>query len=444
MGASSFEDLAAEGLAMALHECLKRADLERLCSKLGIEFPGHRLAAVDGVELAFALTDAVLNRKPGHELVGAEIGRVLAPALERVASLEPAEIRRRLGDLARELRPGVLFVSLSLDPRRAVSKLATRVPDAVDAPREEAPPADVPPAVRTWVCSIARRADALEARVEELKRDVAARDEKLAAAHGRTERLERELAEARGESQRLAEAARALRTDDRERRKLEHELAGARRDAEGLRPAAAERDALKGDVERLRAELAEARSAVEAARAKRPEEPRPRPSAPPRPPDATRAALVVDGQSLYFEARERGGRADFARFRDAAPSGVPVARAVIYIAEVPTVDASHFRKRLAAAGYDVRAVPVPSRDGGRRVPDEHTVRLLAQEIRDAAARYRTVLVATHCTALAAAMAEARAAGASVRLLAFADTVAAVLRESAEEVVDVGAAFLIAR
>jgi hypothetical protein len=172
---------------------------------------------------------------------------------ERLSRLSPADVKAQLPDLAKEFPPGALAVALEIDARRAVRKLAKRVDDALDAPHV---PEEAPRVARAWVAAIARRADELEARVESLKQEIAARDEKLAAAHRQAERLERELEGARGEAERLQEAARAARADDRDRRKLEHELEELRREAESLRRAGAERDALARDLERLRAQAA--------------------------------------------------------------------------------------------------------------------------------------------------------------------------------------------
>jgi len=248
-----FEGLDADTLAMIIHDVLRRADLERTCAKLGLEWPGHRLSAIESVDLAYALADVVMNREDGHELVSDRIARALEPVCERLAALSPADVKARLPDLAKEFPPGALAVALEVDPRRAVRKLAKRVDDAADA---RSVPEEAPRAARVWVAAIARRADELEARVENLKQEIAARDEKLAAAHRQVERLQRELDGARAETERLQEAARAARTEDRDRRKMEHELAELRREAESLRRAGAERDAVMRDLERLRAQTA--------------------------------------------------------------------------------------------------------------------------------------------------------------------------------------------
>jgi len=433
-----------------IHECFSRSELERLAGKAGLEYPGYRLSAVDSLELAFALAEGVADGEAGSEVVRKGLLRVLEPILEAVRRHDPKELKRMVDGpwaFGAEYRPGALALVLAMDARKEVRKLSQRVlrKASPPCPTPEAP-ARAPLAAKAWAGSLARRAEILETRVEELKRELAEQGVKLSAARAELEPLREKLARAEVQAERVEEESRLRRAAERESQSLRHEIAELRRELESLRSLGGERDAVRRTLQEREAEIARLRSELESL-SRRPgvrnvpdtAKDTARPASPSR--DASRAGLVVDAQSLYFAARQRGARLEYSRLRGGIPEGLGLGRAIVCYGEVPGVDTRPFRERLSALGYEVHPVPAPPREQGRHQPDERALRILAGCVRDAANRYGTVVVATQYAGLAGAMAEARAAGARVRLLALVEDLAPELRAAADEVVPLAPDFI---
>ncbi|MEK7766202.1 MAG: hypothetical protein AAB368_08190, partial [bacterium] len=333
---------------MILMDALTPDQLRELSGRLGIQWPGTRSSTVTRVELAAALAEAwAAGNAADRKRIGDRLEKAHGPLLARVRASDPPGVGRLLTEDLGDgfVRPGVLVWAIRADGRPEIQWIGDAILDLpldVDLPvprKAAAPPKpasrpeipeSIPPdlasalhKLRADVDALVRRVgralgdhareaahrEQLERRAEELKRETAVREQKLAAARVAGQSAATKVLQLEQEIEQLRSRKPAL--TDRDARKLahEHDALLAERDVlrdriaileDGLSAREADLRAREEESRRLSEERDALRARAEAAAAPK------RAPEPPRPPDPARAAVLVDTQSLYFPARRRG------------------------------------------------------------------------------------------------------------------------------------------
>lgn len=446
-------------------ESLVKRDLAALCGRLGLDFHGRRPDTLPEFALAEPLAEIVLGGR-GHErdLIVEKVRGSNHTIAERVRQRPLEELKEAIlePDLwPSTATPGRMLWALKTDPREAVRELARDfdfvrkemarfLKKAHKAPRSR--PAEIGGAVselREATERLAeiteaerRRADRdgrkirdLEEQAAALRREIAERDERLAARKAELEKARGEAARAGHEVEALCSKLKAQPPEswESERRRLEHEVRALGKELEAARDSA--RAALEAAERQLQERLAAERSQTEEAR-RRVEaaekeaawlrEKLKTPVAPPPPPrrDPDRVAIFAEVQSLYPLASARRGRIDYRLILERGLGGRRLGRALAYLLDVPGVDAAPFKLALHSIGYQVRSKP--GRDPRIWTPG------LEADLRDAARTCGRIAIATANQDLAGVLGGIAAEGVHVTLISFDDPVLGALRPAASE------------
>lgn len=451
----------AEWIAVIADSLVKR-DLVSLCGRLGIEFPGRRPDSMSERALAEPLAEIVTSAPgPDRDLVLQRLESSNRMIADRVASLGVEELKEALNDPDRWPRtatPGRLLWALRTDSRAGARRLASDFGEAIGSVDEfldrlAEPRPGVRDAVATEKLSeiasgerrrAERRIVELEEQAVGLRKQVAERDQRLAARKAELEaaqesarRLDRELEGARGRLK-----AQPSESWESERRRLTHEVAelrrelaqsqeSARRDLEASerrREEEARKEREAGEALRREIEAARKDAAWLREKLKTPVAP---PPAAKRDPD--RVAVFAEVQSLYFLAVARRSRVDYRQVLERGQGEGRLGRALAYVVDLPGIDAAPFKQVLQGFGFQVRSRPGTDARAWTAGLDT--------DLRDAARTCGRIAIATANPDLANVLGSLAAEGVHVTLISFEDPRVATLRSAASAFEPIGSDML---
>jgi uncharacterized LabA/DUF88 family protein len=474
-----FERLGAAGLERVLADVFDHPRLVKVANACKLNYPGMRMQSQRREKILRDLAaKAWIDDAARTKILRAVRKEVAAPAKEW-ADLSTEERLRRLRG---EGRPGrgagslgqALFLAADApgDPeterglREAIERIApgSAAPKAADAAGE----ADGREAARLRKKSaeLQKKVRHLEGQLDKyresekvLKRDLIQRKGELAEARMLSERLRRELQDAKGSAPAAAGAeagAEALLGLDRtlkrlvaDHKRLSHQIEKL---AEAPPPEVALPDAAlvplveaiaalerefaafrrerKRDLAEQVRRLEEIHAAAVAARSAAEEGSRPAKAPARRKGEPERVGVFIDVQNVWYGARQLKGKLDFDALLQAAVLDRRLIQATAYVVESKEIDQSGFIARLDQRGIDVKRKTLKVRADGSTKGDWDME--MAFDIIDAAPRLHVVVLVTGDGDFTSLVRRVKAIGPRVEVISFPRNTAKSLIEAADK------------